>query len=111
MYTKTDVIGTKHWYSDPELTILHREDGSAIEYADGDKSWYINGKLHREDGPAIEHISGDNFWYIKGKLHREDGPACEYTNDDKEYYFMDESYPDIKTDKQWVKFLKLYNFH
>ena len=24
-------------------------------YPNGDKSWYLNGKLHREDGPAIEY--------------------------------------------------------
>ena len=23
-------------------------------YDNGDKEWYLNGKLHREDGPAIE---------------------------------------------------------
>ena len=33
--------GTKHWYLDNNL---HREDGPAIEWADGDKSWFLNGK-------------------------------------------------------------------
>ena len=47
-------------------------------YANGDKSWYLNGKRHREDGPAVEYASGDKFWYLNGKLHREDGPAIEY---------------------------------
>ena len=37
---------------------LHREDGPAIEYANGNKHWYLNGKLHREDGPAIENANG-----------------------------------------------------
>ena len=32
----------------------HREDGPAIQYADGSKEWCIDGKLHRIDGPAIE---------------------------------------------------------
>ena len=30
----------------------HREDGPAVELADGSVGWFINGQLHREDGPA-----------------------------------------------------------
>ena len=33
---------------------------------DGDKSWYLNGKLHREDGPAIEYANGYKSWYLNG---------------------------------------------
>jgi hypothetical protein len=47
---------------------LHREDGPAIEFDDGDKYWYINGERHREDGPAIEYADGDKSWYINGEL-------------------------------------------
>ena len=50
----------------------HREDGPAIERANGDKLWYINDKLHREDGPAVEYADGDKFWYINGDLLTED---------------------------------------
>ena len=70
--------GDKLHYSDREMKIQHREDGPAIERANGYKAWYSNGKLHREDGPAIEYANGDTSWYINGKLHREDGPAAEY---------------------------------
>ena len=28
-------------------------------YPNGDKEWWLNGKLHREDGPAIEDADGD----------------------------------------------------
>ena len=48
-----------------------------LNKANGDKFWYLNGKLHREDGPAIEHANGDKFWCLNDKLHREDGPAIE----------------------------------
>ena len=34
------------WYH-PKTNKRHREDGPAVEYADGDKAWYKNGKLHR----------------------------------------------------------------
>ena len=40
------------------LLVLHREGGPAIEWADGDKFWYINEECHRKDGPAIEYING-----------------------------------------------------
>ena len=55
---------------------------------DGDKHWYLYGKLHREDGPAVEYRDGDKHWYLYGKLHREDGPAVEYS-DGYEYWYLD----------------------
>ena len=30
-----------------------------------------DGKYHRIDGPAVEYTNGDKKWYINGKLHRE----------------------------------------
>jgi hypothetical protein len=71
------------WYLNGNL---HREDGPAIEYADGNKEWYLNGERHREDGPAIEDADGDKFWYLNGKCHREDGPAVELANGSKFWY-------------------------
>ena len=61
-------------------------------YANGYKSWLINGKLHREDGPAIERATGGKSWYINGELHREDGPAIEYANGDKVWYLNGKPY-------------------
>ena len=81
-----NVNGTKHYYSDREMEILHREDGPATEYANGGKMWYINGKCHREDGPAVEYTNGYKAWYINDKRHREDGPAVEYADGSKEWY-------------------------
>jgi hypothetical protein len=53
--------------------------------------WFnLEGKLHREDGPAVEWANGDKCYYINGKLHREDGPALEFANGDKAYYINDE---------------------
>jgi len=59
--------GTKHYYSDREMKILHREDGPAAEYANGYKVWSVNGKRHREDGPAVEDADGSKSWYINDK--------------------------------------------
>ena len=33
----------------------------------GSKEWRIGGKLHRLDGPAIEYRDGTKAWYINGK--------------------------------------------
>ena len=82
-YTVTvDSDGTIEWYKEG-TTQLHREDGPAIEYADGSKRWYVNGELHREDGPAIELSNDTKEWYVNNKLHREDGPATELYNGTK----------------------------
>jgi hypothetical protein len=75
--------GDKEWFLNGTL---HREDGPAIEWADGAKSWFLNGTLHREDGPAVEWANGDKYWYLNDKLHREDGPAMEWMNGDKSWY-------------------------
>ena len=56
----------------------------------GSKQWRINGKLHREDGPAIEWADGDKWWYINDKLHRENGPAFEGANGHKAWWINGE---------------------
>jgi hypothetical protein len=70
-----DKLDTKRWYNDKGE--LHRLDGPAIEYANGNRCWYIHNKLHRVDGPAFLWGSGDAHWYYNGLLHREDGPAID----------------------------------
>ena len=48
-----------------------------IEYAVkvnkiGETFWKLNGKRHREDGPAIEYADGEEQWYLNGvKLTKE----------------------------------------
>jgi hypothetical protein len=59
-------------------------------YTNGDKYWYLNGKIHREDGPAIEYASGFKSWWLNNKRHREDGPAIEFSNGEKHWYLNDE---------------------
>ena len=83
---------------------LHREDGPAVEYPDGTKSWYLNGKLHRTDGPAIEYANGTKCWWVDGKRHRTDGPALEHANGDKEWLVNDKEI----TTKTAKKFMNCY---
>lgn len=56
---------------------LHNPYGPAV-ITKSDKSWYINGARHREDGPAIEYANGDYVWFKHGKKHRLDGPTSIY---------------------------------
>jgi len=58
--------GTKRYFKDKEMTILHRLDGPAVQYASGYKEWNVDGKLHRTDGPAIEYPDEGKAWYING---------------------------------------------
>jgi hypothetical protein len=80
--------GNKLYYSDREMTVLHREDGPAVEWADGYKAWYLNGKRHREDGPAIENVHGYKAWYLNGERLTEEefntrmNPVTELTLDE-----------------------------
>lgn len=67
----------KYWYL---AGLLHREDGPAVEDANGDKHWYLQGLLHREDGPASIYSDGTKKWYLNGFLSREGGPAVEGSN-------------------------------
>ena len=80
---ETDKAGNVRWYWKGQL---HREDGPAVEWANGSKWWCRNGELHREDGPAIECVDGFKSWYRNGLRHREDGPACEWADGAKEWW-------------------------
>jgi len=33
-------------------------------YLNDRTEWRLNGKLHREDGPAIEYETGNKSWYL-----------------------------------------------
>lgn len=82
---KVDRNGNRRWYN--ESNKLHRVDGPAIEWVNGTKEWYLDGKRHRENGPAIEFADGTKFWYLNGEYHRTDGPAMEFKNGWKYWYF------------------------
>ena len=79
----------------------HREDGPAIERADGSKAWFLNGKRHREDGPAIEYADGSRRWWLHGKRHREDGPAIENADGTRRWWLHGKyAHPETLVDLQ-----------
>ena len=64
-----DDNGDISWFN--ESNQLHREEGPAVEYSDGEKRWYRNDKLHREDGPAVEMPDGTKEWYLNEYFYTE----------------------------------------
>ncbi|MDP2696414.1 MAG: hypothetical protein Q8O87_04190 [bacterium] len=83
--------GEKRWYKNGKR---HREDGPAIEYADGTKSWYINDNSLTEEefnlqmrSKPIRTEHGNRVeWRLDGERHRDDGPAVEWSNGTKSWY-------------------------
>ena len=58
-----------------DFGLLHRDnDLPALDYPDGEKRWYQNGKEHRDnDRPAVELPDGSKSWLINGQRHRNNG--------------------------------------
>lgn len=57
-----DQEGNKFWKN--EQGYLHREDGPAIEWSNGDISFYLNGELHCIGGPAVRYTNGIKRWWV-----------------------------------------------
>lgn len=73
---------------------------------DGTKYYRNNEKLHRTDGPAIEYANGDKCWFVNGMCHNTEGPAVEYTANGTElkaYYLEDKKY----LYEEWLRMRKL----
>jgi hypothetical protein len=45
---------------------LHRENSPAVEWDDGEKEYWVNGKRHRDDGPSSIDINGNTEWFFEG---------------------------------------------
>jgi hypothetical protein len=83
-FPEMTAVGTRTWRTlDGEL---HREDGPAVEDADGGREWWQHGLLHRLDGPAYERSGSPGEWHVRGQLHRVDGPARQTFIGDLEWF-------------------------
>src|SRR5688572_6577352 len=70
-------------------------EGRHPERGNTDGKWWTlkddaNGVLHREDGPAIEMADGTREWWVKGLRHRADGPAYIWADGSEEYWMAGE---------------------
>lgn len=61
--------GYKRWEWKNDAGQIHREDGPAVEYDDGSKFWFVNGKQHRIGGPAVVLYDGTEEYWIDGIYH------------------------------------------
>ncbi len=48
-YILINEFGSKYYHKDKEMTILHREDGPAVEWTNGVKYWYLNDVSYTEE--------------------------------------------------------------
>ena len=65
---------------------------------DGHKWWHLNDKLHREDGPACEYANGDKQWFLHGEgvhpetivdYHLSRGVFCYYEPETQALHFAE----------------------
>lgn len=53
--------------NEKDIIPLLYESGKLIKWIEVDydtKFWFFNGKLHREDGPAVEYFDGNKCCYL-----------------------------------------------
>lgn len=60
-----------YWYI-KGTSILHNEGEPAVGRINGTKWWYQYNKYHRSDGPAIEYANGSKSYYINGISYEEE---------------------------------------
>jgi hypothetical protein len=75
------------------------------------KYWKIeyrnkNDKLHREDGPAVIYSNGDYIFALNGECHRLDGLAYNVNN--YKAYFIKNKNINVKTDEEFKKYAQNY---
>jgi len=75
-------------------------DKPAVEWNDGDKEWYKEGKLHRTDRPAVMFDKICESWFKKGFRHRLDGPAIKWVHGNEDYYIEDIRYTKKEFEKK-----------
>ena len=86
--------GVQRWFT--RTGNLHRTDGPAVVYPDGQEMWYFNGERHRIGGPACYGgLPGATAWYHCNRLHREDGPALIH-NGKVEWYVHGKQYTNTR---------------
>ena len=73
-----------------------KEQPECKEFEWGTKKWRLNGKYHREDGPAVEWADGSKYWRLHGEeVHPETlvdlqlsrGVFCYYDKQSNELRF------------------------
>ena len=63
-----EVIKVDFWH---EYIEEHPNFTGCLINQDNNKAWYKNGQRHREDGPAIEFADGSKRWHLNDKYYSE----------------------------------------
>jgi hypothetical protein len=67
--TARPTLAPRHWKD--KKGDLHRLNGPAVIFNDGDTLWYRHGQMHRDDGPARIWVKyGIEEWYKDGKPYK-----------------------------------------
>ena len=80
--------GDREWWNHGVQT---REEGPAVDRADGHKEWIVGGQyIQPNSGPSIVRADGTREWWLgyatAPYLHRTDGAAIERADGTKEYW-------------------------
>ena len=68
-HVEVDQYGTRYYYNSAGQ--LHRDEGPAVIYTNGNCEWWQSGQLHRRNGPALEHANGTRCWFLYGRIYSE----------------------------------------
>jgi hypothetical protein len=103
--TEIDEVGTKYW-KNKEGQAHRLNDKPAIEWADGKKDWYINGKFIKQNYDSNETVYNNKFFDIYGNeiktttaqlkdmIKPKPGTIFEYNYDRKSDEFLLSHYGD-----------------
>ena len=61
-----EAIKVNHWY---EYIARHPDFTGCLIDKDNDKAWYQGGEYHREDGPAVELADGNRYWWFNDRRY------------------------------------------
>jgi hypothetical protein len=91
---------------------LHREDGPAIQWDNGDQLWSYLGHFHRLNGPAIDIKQGNKEWFLGGGLYRNGGGIIDLDLPHlviKEWW-VNGKYCAVKSQEEFERLLKMKAF-
>jgi hypothetical protein len=54
-----------------------------------------------------EYDNENEYWFLNNQLHRENGPAIIHSDGSKEYWLNDIHYPDVESDKEWIRLVPI----
>lgn len=74
---KIDSDGIEFWYKN---NLIHKDNGPAIIWPEGNEQWHKNGKRRRTNGPVMIYPNGKEEWRKSKRKRRTDAPAEIWPN-------------------------------